>query len=370
MKFITLIDNCKSALAIAEKALGKSFNLPILSHFLIETDTNRIRVAATNLEFAISAYFPGKVEALGKITVPAKTLFDFLSQNSDDKAEVTTEAKTLKVSSSHHRATLQGMDAEEFPIIPKIKQDVPILIDAGNLKTALLQTIGAASTAEIRPELMSVLVSYEPGKAMRLVATDSFRLAEKTVPEGRVKSSLNNKIAALIPLRTAQEVAKISQEKSGEVRIFIDANQIEFRWEDAELISRLLEGEFPEYSSVVPREFAAHAVVDRKRVIEALKVSGVFSGKLNDVRVSFHPENHYIALKAADAPKGENETRIEAEVEGKATEITFNFRYLIDGFESIAEEKVYFGAGEETSPAMIKPEKDTSFFYIAMPIRL
>lgn len=369
MKFISLVDNFRSALGITAHAIGKSFHLPILGHFLIESDKNKIFVSTTNLELAITTTFSAKIESPGKITVPAKTLLEFLSQISDEKLEGESDGKKLRLVTEHYRASFQGFDPDEFPLIPKLSQQEPIRMPTAVLRAALSQVIPAASASEIRPELAGILFSYTPGKRVVLVATDSFRLAEKSIFEDTFHANLKEPLACLIPIKTCHEALRISQEKEGEVEIYVDPNQVEFRWDDTHLVSRLLEGEFPEYSSVIPKEFAAEGVVERRKVIEAIRATAAFSSKLNDVKVTADPGKGKFSFSAAEVSVGENEAIVESELKGKAAEVSFNYRYLVDGFENVPGEKAYLGLGSETSPAIIKGEKDASYFYIVMPIR-
>jgi DNA polymerase-3 subunit beta len=370
MKFLTLVDNFHGALALAERATGKSPHLPILGHFLIESDKNRVQVSATNLELGVVTSFSAKIESPGKVTVPARTLLNFLSQVGDEKVEVTGGEKVLTVSSSRHKANFQGLASEEFPLIPSVNDSSPIVFLGKALGAGLSQVLSSASTSDIRPELASVLLSYEPAESLKLVATDSARLAEKTILPSQFQTERKGKTSILIPLRTAQEVARISQEKNGDVRVFSDQAQIEFRWEDTRLVSRILEGEFPNYTSVVPTEFVAEGVFPRKKLLEAIRVSGVFATKLNDVKVTADPETKSFSFRAQEVSLGENETKVEGfEVRGRPHEVSFNWRYLIDGLENIEEENAVLRLGESIAPSLIKPEKDSTYFYIVMPIK-
>ncbi|MBI2633894.1 MAG: DNA polymerase III subunit beta [Parcubacteria group bacterium] len=370
MKFISLVENFRQALVISERAIGKSPNLPILGHFLIESEKGKVQISATNLEIAVTTSFSGKIESEGKITVPARTLLNFLSQIGDEKIEVSSRERNLAIASPHHKATFQGLAAEEFPIIPSVDQEESLSIPSRVLKSALSQVIPSASTSDIRPELSSVLLEYSPGENLKLVSTDSARLAEKTLSPNHFQSKRKTKISLLIPLRTAQEVAKISQEKNDEVAIFADASQIEFRWEDTRLVSRILEGEFPDYSSVIPREFVVEGTLPRKKLTEAIRVTGVFSSKLNDVKIIADPEAKTFSFQARDLSLGENEAKVEAlEMKGEPLEISFNWRYVLDGLEAMEEENAVLRLGNVASPSMVKSEKDESFIYIVMPIK-
>jgi len=368
MKFISLTEHFRTSASLAERAVGKAVNLPILGHFLIRAEKNRVFLSATNLEIALTTSFAGKIEETGAITIPAKTILDFLSQIGEEKVEVSASANSLKFNAGAYKATFQGLDPEEFPIIPKIQGQNQITLASGKLRQALGQVINAASYGQTRPELAGVNLTYEPEGILKFVSTDSFRLAEKTI-NSQDFSSTGQKFSALMPIRAAQEVLRISQEREGEVKIGVDPNQILFSWEDVNFISRLLENDFPEYHSIIPKNYLAEVSVPRKKFLEALRVSGVFSSKINDVRLALQPPDKLV-LKSANAAVGENEAVLPCQTKGDAVDVAFNYKFLIDGLENIWQDTVFFGVNRENSPAMIRGKDDSGYFYLLMPIRI
>lgn len=368
MKFISLTEHFRSSASLAERAIGKSMNLPILSHFLLQAEKNRILLSATNLEIALTTSFAGKIDETGAITIPARVILDFLSQIGEEKIEVSVAAHSLKLNAGGYKAAFQGLDPEEFPIIPKIQTDNQITLTNDKLRQALGQVINAANFGQARPELAGVNLNYEPGGNLKLVATDSFRLAEKTIGPQDFSAS-SQKFSAFIPIRTAQEVLRIVQERGGEVKIGIDPNQVLFSWEDIDFISRLLENDFPEYHSIIPKNYLAEALVPRKKFIEALKVSGVFSSKINEVHISLQPPDR-IVIKSANAAIGENEAVVPCQIKGETADLAFNYKFLIDGLENVWQDTVFFGVNQENSPAVIKGKDDPAYFYLLMPIRI
>lgn len=368
MKFISLTQHFRNSASLAERAVGKSIHLPILGHFLLQVEKSRIYLSATNLEIALVTSFGGKIEETGAITVPAKVILDFLSQIGEEKIEVSASSNILRFNAGTYRASFQGLDPEEFPIIPKIQSTNQILLPNNALRSALAQVASAAGFGDTRPELAGVFINYDPEGVLKFVATDSFRLAEKTYNSNDISSS-REKFSALIPIRSAHEVLRISQDQGSDVRLLIDPNQVLFSWEDVNFTSRLLESDFPEYSSIVPKTFLTEARVSRKKFIEALKVSGVFSTKLSDVRISFRTPDSLL-IRSANSSIGENEAVIPAEVKGNENEVAFNYKFLIDGLENIPQERVFFGVNQDTGPAILKSDDDPSYFYVLMPIRV
>jgi DNA polymerase-3 subunit beta len=207
---------------------------------------------------------------------------------------------------------------------------------------------------------------------LKLVATDTYRLAEKTISLEDLQIVAKEDFKCLIPLRTVEEVIKISKEKLDLAEISADPNQIMFEWKETKLVSRLLEGDFPDYESVVPKGFDAQLTVPYEKLLESLKVTGIFASKLNDVKINVETKAKKLLISASDSFVGQNQARIELEsVKGQDKEVVFNYRYLIDGLLVLdSKDRVFIGFTAPEKPALIRQEADLSYFYILMPLRL
>lgn len=371
MKFTALLENIKKNLFFSERALGKSLNLPILSSFLIEAFKNEVRVSATNLEVGVKSSFPAKIEKEGKMVIPAKALIAFLSQINEVKIDFTTDDKKLKLKTENYEAEFQGLDPEEFPIIPEVKDKKVFKIESSFFAKALEQVIVASSRSDFRPELASIFLSFLPIRGLKLAATDTFRLSEKTIGLDDFQPLTKEGFSCLLPLKTAEELIKILKEKLEPVEISLDQNQVEFSWKETTLVSRLLEGEFPDYDQIIPRDFESQGLVFHQKLIEALKISGIFASKLNDVKLNFSVKNKKIFLNSSDNFSGKNQSKIDLEsAKGNDLEIVFNYRFLLDGLSVIDQkDRLFLGLIPE-KPALIKNQSDPSFIYILMPLRL
>lgn len=372
MEFVALVENMKKAFLYAERALGKSSHLPILGSFLVSVEKNKVTVQATNLEIGIRTSFSAKTESEGTVVLPAKPLLAFLGQMNDAKVTCTLDGKTMRIHTDSYKAQFQGQGADDFPIIPKVSDTNGFQMESSFFSRVLEQVVPSASVSDLRPELSSVFMNFEPGDGMICVATDTFRLAEKTIPLSELRTKVGASLSCLIPLHTAQEVIRIAKEKLEPVEIFLDANQIAFQWKETIMVSRLLEGEFPEYKAVVPHAFATEASVSRAQLLEAIKVTGVFSSKLNDVKLKIAPKAEEILLSAADASIGENEARVKPiTVSGDEMDAVFNYRYLIDGITSVdAKDSLDIGFGGQDKPMLMRAHGDASYLYILMPLRI
>lgn len=367
MKIICLRENLKKNLNIAEKIIGRNLTLPILNNFLLATDKGRLKVSSTNLETGINTWTAGKVSDEGSVCVPAKTLTNLINNLSEEKISLETKKTALFIKTEKYKATINGFDPKDFPIIPKIKEDKNVFsLNAAVLREALVKTAFAAAVSDFRPEISGVFAELTDG-ALTLAATDSFRLAEKII---KIKDLKGTEALFIIPLKTIQEVVKIlSDQKEGAAKIVFSKNQVLFETESVQLISRLVEGSFPNYRQIIPKQFKTTAELDKNETSAAVKLTSVLSGKLNDVKFAVNPGKKQIEITAKDAELGENQSVLEGKISGEPLEIVFNHNYLSDGFNNIAGDKIFVGFNGPTNPVLVKSPAETDYLYIVMPIK-
>jgi len=371
MKITCLQENLKKALNIVERIIGRNLTLPILNNLLLSAeDGKKIKVSSTNLEIGIICWLNGKIEEKGSITVPARLISSFVNNLPNKKIEIKSRDKQLELRCEKYKGVLKGMSAEEFPIIPKISGE-PILKIKGNiLKDAFSQVVEMAAVSESRPEISGICLNFE-NNLLKLAATDSFRLAEKKI---EVSLDLkNNQIKnnyIIIPQRTVGEIIRILGEDDVEVKLVISNNQVLFDLDNSQVISRIIEGQYPNYQQIIPKSFQTQAVVDRKELINNIRIASLFSSKINDIEVSVEPKKSIIEVSANNADVGENKSKIDAKIEGKSVKIVFNHRYLMDGLNNILSDKVVIGFNSGSNPAVVRPVGDNSYTYVVMPIKL
>jgi DNA polymerase-3 subunit beta len=367
MKFVAIRSNIKDAISIIERATGENLNLPILKNVLIATGNEGITFTATNLELAITCYVSGKVIENGKTTVPLSLFSNLITNIQSDRLNFEKKANTLEIKTDNYHATLQGMAADDFPITPKIKDSGEYLeVKSAILKEAIQQAAVASQFSDLRPELNAILFDFSLDN-LKLAATDGFRLAERSIPQNLFTAKYQEPFRMLIPLKASQEVLRMAKDDET-IRIFRDENQVLFKTERAELISRLTEGAFPDYSGLIPKKFATEAVVNREEFANAIKLAGVFGQKTSEVKIAAHPNKKVIEVSSADQSLGENNYLLPAKIKGEAMEAFFNWRYLADPVKTIKTEEMMLGFQEETNPALIRPMTDSSYFYILKPI--
>lgn len=367
MKLVVLKNNFCDGLNTAGKTATENVNLPVLKNVLIKTFNNKIQLSTTNLEQAITVLISGKIIEEGNITVPISTLSTITNNINDERINLETENNTLIFKTDNYKAILQGLPEEEFPIIPKIENTSHYLqLDAEILKEGLLKTVNSAQMSEIRPEISGILFDFQMTN-LKLVGTDSFRLAEKTIAESNFKSTFPRGFKNIIPLKTAQELLRAL--KSGPISIFTDPNQILFRSGDLEIISRLIDGTYPDYEQIIPKSLETEMALEREQFLNAVKLVSTFSGKVNDIKICVKDGKKHLEVYSANQYLGENKYLIPAKIKGPAFELSLNWRYLLDGLKNFEGKEIIFGVNGDSRPAVLKSPSDASYFYILMPIK-
>lgn len=369
MKFICLQENLKEALIACERTISKNVTLPILNNILIEDDDSRIKISSTDLEVGVNFWLSGKITEKGSVTCPARILANLINNLPNQKIELESKNNVLNVKSESIQSSIQGISAEDFPIIPKVKNRDFIEISSSVFKNSLAQIINSVAVSETRPEISGIFLKIDK-EGLKLTATDSFRLGEKTIPEKRFKSEGGKPkdYSVIFPQKIAQELIRVIGDQGKPLKIFIDSNQILFNLENIHLISRLIEGQYPDYQAIIPKKTATQLKVLKDEFLGAIKIAGIFSSKINDVKVKVLPQKSLLGIESR-SEFGNNHSQIPAKASGGPIEVVFNFRYLLDGLNNISSKEVIMEFNDENSPAVLRASDDPSYFYIVMPIR-
>lgn len=368
MKLIILKNNLAEALYAVERAVGINTNLAILKNILLKTENNKILAITTNLELAITATIPGKIIKPGEITVPFAILSTIIRNVVTERVILEEQDHNLLITTDNYEAKVQTQSAKDFPIIPTIQNTTHFLsLPTELLKTTLGNVIVATQFSDIRPEISGVLIRYTEGK-LTLVATDSFRLAEQVL-EGKQVVSGYDEVSAIIPLRTAEELLRVMDLENGEIRMVIDANQILFQTASLSVISRLIDGTFPEYHSIIPKQVRYEFSINRQEFLSAIKLVSAFSGRTNDISLTVGEGKRFLELYSADSAFGENRYRVPIKLKGDKFSIAFNWRYLLDGLKVYRGEEILVGVNAADRPAVLRNANDPSLTYVLMPIR-
>lgn len=367
MKFIAIHSNIREAIATVVTVVGENQNLPILKNVLIRVVLGVISFVATNLEIATTYRVSGKVIEDGSITVPVSLLSNIINNIKSDRLNFETKGTVLEIKTDNYSATIQGLSAEDFPPAPKIKNPESYLeIKGVFLREAIQQVDAAAQMSELRPELSSIFFNFSI-ETLKLAATDGFRLAEKTIPANSFTAKDQEPFKMLMPLKTAYEAQRILRDDEL-VRIHFDDNQVLIKTENVEIISRLIEGNFPEYSQIVPKKFTSEIVVNTGELLNGVKLASVFGQKNGEVEVKVHAAKKSVEIVSADQALGENAYLLPAKIKGADIDVVFNWRYLAEPLKIIKTEETLLGFQEDANPASIRPASDGSYFYIIKPI--
>ena len=366
MKTTCTRENLKKALNLTSRVVGGSSALPILNNLLLKTETGQLAISSTNLEIATRARVGGQIDEQGELTVPAKTLADFVNNMADERISLETRGNDLLIKTDSSESVLKGLPAEEFPLIPEIKPTAATAMKSAILGEGLSQVAFATAVSETQPELAGVLFHFE-GKELRLAATDRYRLAERVLETDRAVKQV---IKIIVPNRAVSELGRILSLDNGTVEIQISENQILFQTTGAELISRLIEGQYVPYQEIVPKTFSTNIVVSTEEFISAIKLSGLFVADSNNIDLEISRDNQNITIRSSSQKFGTNTTHTKAEVEGENNRIVFNYRYVLDCLTRLNSEKTVLKVVNSSSPAMLGPWKKEGYLYLVMPIKV
>ena len=365
MKFLCLKENLEYALALAERFTGKNLTLPILGNLLLEADDNCLSVTATNLESAIKISVSGKSYKKGKATIPAKIISSLIQSIKEEKIDLEEKQGNIFIKTNSRDIRINGTSADDFPILPKVKKTYSFSVEGFVLGRGMEKVLPAVSTSEFKAELTGVHFKAA-GSKLYLVATDTFRLAEKVLE--LVKKNEGSSISFILPQKVSQEVPRVFGGLEEEVDIALGDNQVIFETSKIKIISRLVDGNFPEYSSIIPKEFQLNAVANRREFTDAIKSSSIFASKLQEITLKF--KNKELEITSLNQEVGEYKTVIPVVAAGKETVLGFKYRYLLDGVNALDEEEMLVGLNAVDKPSLLKNKKDNTFLYVAMPIRL
>ncbi|MFH1509237.1 MAG: DNA polymerase III subunit beta [bacterium] len=366
MKFICTKENLTKALNTVAKSVGHDVNLPVLANVLLKAEDSRLKLAATNLEIGITCYVGGKVDKEGDITVPARLLTDYVATLPDDKVTMEVSESILRLSASHFAADIKGIEASEFPLIPEVRGEPICSLPARELKRALSQVVFAAALDESRPELSGVFIKFEDNK-MVLAATDGYRLAEKTV---KLAATTKEETDMIVPARTIQEIIRILPDSDEITSLTVSENQIKVEVAEITIISRLVDGKYPDYKGIIPAEFISRTKLQAPDLANSLKASSLFAQSgIYDVHMLIDAEDGKLKLSSESAQVGSNISDVPIEVEGKPSEATFNYRYVLDGLNSLGTKEAVLELNSDSGPGVLRPTENDDYIYIIMPIK-
>ncbi len=351
------------AIAKAERITGKNITLPVLSCVFLDAHDSVLVIKATNLDLGIEISIPVKVIKPGKVAVSGSVLYNFISNLSDKNITLELVGENLKVSTKHNQSTIKAFPIEDFPNIPKVSGENSFTFNVPAVLKGFKSVMYSSSVSTIRPVLSSVFL-YSDEEEVIFVATDSFRLSEKKV--GVKKHKEFGQI--LIPFKNVGEIIKSLEDIKDDVVVNLSDNQISFTFNDLYITSRVIDGVFPDYKQIIPKETKTEVIVLKQDLITALKISNVFSDKFSQVTFNINPKEKKFEITTKNADIGENINNIDAVIKGDEMLISFNYKYIIDCFQSIDADSVSLSFSDTNRPVVIRGVGDKSFLYLVMPM--
>lgn len=363
MKVECVQEKLQKILSQAEKISGKHLNLPVLSCVFLEAKKGELTIRSTNLDLGFESRLPSKVEEDGVLAVPAGLLSSFVSNLHGEKSvKLKGDTNTLSVMTSRNRTVMKCLPSEDFPTIPDVPKEHCFEINAGDFVKGLKAVWYSSSISSVKPELSSVFIYPEDGSIV-FAATDSFRLAEK-----KVKTKTSDFERLLIPFKNIPEIIRILEGESGSVEVRVSKNQIAFAFGGTYLTSRIIDGTFPDYRQIIPKEYKTEAVILKDDLARSLKMATIFSDNFNQVNMVLVPSEKKFELTTKNSSLGENTTLLDAALSGEVAEVNFNYRYIADCLQSIDADSVSLSFAGPSRPVVIRGVGDRSFTYLVMPM--
>ena len=380
MKITILKNKLKEGIGAVERVSSKSLTLPMLDNVLVTAEKNFLNLSATDLEVGINWWALVKTEQEGKIAVPSRVLSNFVNFLPNKPVNLSKEKLSLQVSCENYQTSIKGFGPDDFPIIPSASREENISIKSKLFCQGLKKVVDIAGGSSVKPEISGVYFLFQKN-LITMAATDSIRLGEKQITFNSSFPNISKDYSLILPQRAAKEVISIFEEKEGDLIIYFSPNQILFETQLTEtahpqlqLTSRLIEGEYPNYQEIIPKKFETRISVASAELINQIKAASLFSGKSNEVRLKVDSQKKQIDIFSKDADTGEHHSFLPCKIEGKACEISFNHKFLLDGLLGLSLDKE---KSPEATLEFIGPDKpgvlrikgDNSYLYLVMPIK-
>lgn len=380
MKISCTQENLNQAINIVSHIASKNSNLPILSNILLKVENKNLTLSATNLEIGVITTMRAKVESEGEFSVDAKLLSNYIALLPKERIDLEVINEEIKIECQKQKTKIKGQNVSDFPLIPKIEKQDPYLLSVKDLRDAIYSVSFAVSNSDIRPELSGVFLFFN-NQELILAATDSYRLAEKKIKlianEKQKKITNYQGEKAIVPVKTLQEINRIfsliKEEESLDVidivEIYLSENQIMFVYNGIELVSRLIEGQYPDYTQIIPNNFKTKLKINTTELIKAVKVTSLFTKSgVFDVHLDYSSDNE-LKVISSSSQTGENISLVDMIKNGDPGEIILNYRYLLDGLQNIDAEEIEIDIIDSNNPCVIKSEKNDNYLYLIMPIK-
>ena len=372
MKITILKEKLKEGMNIVEKISQKTLALPILQNTFFQVEKNFLKLTTTNLESGTTWWNLVKVEKEGQICIPTRFFSGLINSLPNKPINLEVIDLVLSLECENYKTKIKGFNPEEFPIIPPIKEGEVLSVDCFGFCQALNQVLDIPSSSLVRPEISGIFLSFQ-SDLVKIVATDSFRLAERKI---FLKTNLSKEYSLILPQTACREIVSIFGDKEGELKIYFSPNQIwleymmvEISHPQLQFTSRLIEGEYPNYQEIIPKKFETHLTLSKEEFLNQIKTASLFSGKISEVKLKIDPKKGVVEILSQSPDLGEYNSFLKGKIEGREVSISFNHRFLIDGISEIKTKELIFEITNEEGPSVLKPTDLEDYLYIIMPIK-
>ncbi|MBI9043021.1 MAG: DNA polymerase III subunit beta [Anaerolineaceae bacterium] len=361
-------------LSMVSRAVSPRSTLPVLANVLVATDEGRLRLSATNLELGITSWIGAQIEREGAITVPSRTFSDLIGTlpNENVNLDLNEKTQTLKVQCGSSDTEIKGIDAQEFPPMPVPDLSEGIELKVANFKEMIQQVAFAASTDDARPVLQGVMVTIED-EEVSLAATDGFRIS---IRKASLSEPQSENVSVIIPARALGELARIASDGEQNLTMVVQPNrgQVLFHMKDAQLVSQLIEGNFPDYKVIVPRSVKTSTVISTSAFLKACRQAEIIAREGNNViKMNITPGDSgtdLVEISAQSEETGSSEIEIDATVDGPPILIAFNVGFLREVLDVIKASSIALETNANNTPGVIRPVGDEEFLHVIMPMHL
>lgn len=365
MKIEIIKENFLNAVSYCERVAGKHVSLPVLSCVVLEAKNKELVVKATNLDVGIEVSVPAKISTEGSVAISGAILKAFLSNSGNEKSVILEQKENeIFVSVGESQASIKTMSTEDFPVIPKVEEGKKFKINSRDFVSGIISVWYSASMSSIKPELSSVYI-WSEDESLVFVSTDSFRLAEKRVRQGKSKEE---GVSMLVPFKNISEIARVFDGLDEDIEIISNKNQVSFFAPGIHITSRVVDGNFPDYKQIIPKNFTSTVTVLKQDFIQALKLTNAFSDNFNQVVLHISPSKKILEISTKNNDVGEGTQKIKGNISGEDLTITFNHKYIFDCLQSIENESLTLNFSGAGKPLVITPAHNVTFTYLVMPM--
>ncbi|MFQ3550282.1 MAG: DNA polymerase III subunit beta [Armatimonadota bacterium] len=365
MRIICARKDLNEGVQIAGRAVSTRTTLPILGHILFTALDDKMKLTASDLEISMECEVPANIIEKGSFTVQAKLISEILSNLPDVDIEISTDDQNnvnLKCATSDFN--LLSLSPDEFPVIPDVQQEVRFEIEPDIIKNAIKNTSFSVSTDESRAILTGILLQVVDS-SIKFVSTDTHRLSLQECELGVAEGAVN----AIIPARALNELIKIIPDKCEKVEAVISANQIKFTIDNTILISRLIEGQFPNFEKVIPQEHTKKMIVPTEQFMQSVKRANIVA-RDNSNRITLKSESGTLYVSSTSSNLGSVQEEVEVIMEGEDIKMAFNSKYLLDVLNVIETEAIEIELTGDINPVLIKPQGMDDYLYVLMPMQI